>query len=87
MRFCSLLFLLMLCGTTQAQRLQPARKDSMGLSKSLPLVPRNFYTQHLSFFCRQEWQLQKRTNLNVFVRLGSKDYVDYLERKPNARRF
>ena len=53
----------------------------------MPLVPRNFYTQHLSFFCRQEWQLQKRTNLNVFVRLGSKDYVDYLERKPNARRF
>jgi hypothetical protein len=29
-------------------------------------------------------QLQKLTNVNVFFRLGSKNYVDYLERKPNA---
>ncbi len=48
-------------------------------------LPQNFYNQHLGFFCKKESQLQKSTSLNLFVRLGSKNYVDYLERKPNAR--
>ena len=49
-------------------------------------VPPQFYTQHLSFFCQKERQLQKVTRLPVFIRLGNKEYVDYLEQKPNARR-
>lgn len=48
------------------------------------LLPQNFYSQHLSFFCKKESQLQKASGLNLFIRLGTKDYVDYLERKPNA---
>ncbi|MFN2457184.1 MAG: hypothetical protein ABR502_03180 [Chitinophagaceae bacterium] len=44
----------------------------------------NYYTHHSGVFCRKELQLQKSTNINLFVRLGSKEYVDYLEKKPNA---
>jgi hypothetical protein len=88
MRVPCLLFLLMiLSAAAQAQRLQAPAKDSMGISKSFRIVPQNYYTTHLSFFCRKELQLQKRTTVNVFLRLGSKDYVDYLEQKPNARKF
>jgi hypothetical protein len=47
-------------------------------------LPANFYVQHLSFFCKKEVQIQKTTGLNFFFRLGNKEYVDYLERKPNA---
>ena len=34
--------------------------------------------------CKKEDQLQKATGLDLFIRLGSKNYVDYLEKKPNA---
>jgi hypothetical protein len=88
MRIRSLLFLLMIFSSAaQAQQLRAPQKDSMGFSKSLMVLPQNYYAQHLSFFCKKEVQLQKVTTVNVFFRLGSKDYVDYLERKPNARKF
>lgn len=51
---------------------------------SLTVVPPNFYTQHMGFMCQKEILLQKKTALRLFIRLGSKDYVDYMERKPNA---
>ncbi len=51
---------------------------------NIKTVPANYYTQQLSFFCKKEVQIQKTTGLNLFFRLGNKEYVDYLERKPNA---
>jgi hypothetical protein len=51
---------------------------------NIKTVPGNYYTQQLSFFCTKEVQIQKTTGLNLFFRLGNKEYVDYLERKPNA---
>jgi hypothetical protein len=51
---------------------------------SLKVLPPNFYTNHLSFFCKKEIQVQKITAIPVFFRLGSKEYVDQLERKPNT---
>lgn len=65
------------------QRLQLANDSAMP-HFSLRVLPQNFYTQQLSFFCKKEVQLQKLTSLPLFIRLGSKDYVDYLEKKPNA---
>jgi hypothetical protein len=78
-----LLFLALICCSTavNAQQLHWPAKDSMGFSKSLLIIPKNYYVQHLGFFCKTEWRLQKFTSLNLFVRLGSKEYVDYLERK------
>lgn len=66
-------------------QLHPAPKPTeVPTLKKNFLLPQNFYSQHLSFFCKKESQLQKATGLNLFIRLGSKDYVDYLEQKPNA---
>ena len=50
----------------------------------LPILPQNFYSQHIGFFCKKELQVQKTTSLPLYIRLGSKDYVDYLEGKPNT---
>jgi hypothetical protein len=71
-------------GKAAAQlRLTPPA-DSGGKAFSFRVLPQNFYNQHLSFFCQKEVQLQKLTTLPLFIRLGAKDYVDFLERKPNA---
>jgi len=47
-------------------------------------LPQNFYNHSLGYFCTKEIQLQKITSLPVYIRLGSKEYVDYLEGKPNS---
>ena len=61
-----------------------AIKDTVEKPNLLHPLPQNFYIQGLGFFCRKENQLQKATSLPLYIRLGSKEYVDYLERKPNA---
>ena len=58
--------------------------DSLPSIRLITVLPQNFYNQHKGYVCKKEDQLQKATGLNLFVRLGSKNYVDYLERKPNA---
>ncbi len=79
------LLLLLNSGKAVAQlRLRPL-PDSGSKTISLKVLPQNFYNQHLSFVCKKEVQLQKLTSLPIYIRVGSKDYVDYLEKKPNAR--
>jgi hypothetical protein len=58
------------------------------LSNILLLNPlqKTFYQQQLSFFCRKEWQFEKATSIPLRFRLGSLEYTDYLEQKPNAIR-
>jgi len=58
--------------------------DTVEKKISLRPLPQNFYNHSLGYFCKKEIQLQKLTSLPIFIRLGSKDYVDYLEKKPNA---
>jgi hypothetical protein len=58
--------------------------DTLEKKNLLHPLPQNFYNQSLGYFCKKENQLQKITSLPLFIRLGSKEYVDYLEHKPNA---
>ncbi len=51
------------------------------------LVPASFYCSNLGFFCKQELKIAKATKfkLPIAIRLGSLQYVDYLEGKPNTK--
>jgi hypothetical protein len=58
--------------------------DTVGKKIMFPVLPQNFYNNHLGFFCKKEFQVQKALSLPLFFRLGTKEYVDFLEKKPNA---
>ncbi len=47
------------------------------------VVPANFSLKNLSFFCRQEKRWENLTGVPFKFRLGSVQYVDWLEQKPN----
>jgi hypothetical protein len=66
-------------------QLNPMKHDvDLRSIRLITVLPQNFYNQHKGYMCKKEDQLQKATGLGLFIRLGSKNYVDYLERKPNA---
>jgi hypothetical protein len=56
------------------------------VSKSA-LVQPSFYCSNLGYFCKQELKLAKATKfkLPIAIRLGSLQYVDYMEGKPNTQ--
>jgi len=58
---------------------EPASSES--IQASFNLVHPSSYYEQLGFFCRKEIQLQKVTTVPVKFRLGSYDYVNWLEGK------
>ena len=51
-------------------------------SKDVPqTVKPDFYNQHLGFFCRQEWKVEKITHVPIRIRVGNPEHCNYLEQK------
>ena len=57
--------------------------DNGTLLKQLPEL-KSYEVQSMSFFCRKEWQFEKATSIPLRIRLGSLEYTNYMEQKPNA---
>lgn len=53
--------------------------------KKIFITP-NFYTQNMGAVCKVELKMQKQLKFPLFIRIGSKDYVDALEGKFGTRR-
>jgi hypothetical protein len=70
--------------TCASQSLWKPVSDTSAIKKEIRVLPRNFYSQHLTYFCKKELELQKIKPGGIFFRVGSKEYVDWLERKPNS---
>ncbi|HWR32865.1 MAG TPA: hypothetical protein VN451_05045 [Chitinophagaceae bacterium] len=48
------------------------------------IKPTTYIKDGIGWFCKKELQLDKITHLPVRFRLGSLDYVNWMEQKPNA---
>jgi hypothetical protein len=51
---------------------------------SCSTISADYYTRNFGFFCKKELQFEKATKIPLRFRLGSLQYNDYLEQKPNA---
>jgi len=51
---------------------------------SCSVIAADYYTQGFGFFCKKELQFEKASKIPLRFRLGSLQYNNYLEGKPNA---
>ncbi len=47
-------------------------------------IAKNFFAMQLGIVCKKELQFEKKTSIPLRLRLGSLDYTNYLEQKPNS---
>lgn len=50
---------------------------------SINNISSDYYTKNMGFMCKKELQLEKTTKIPLRFRLGSLNYVNYLEGKKN----
>jgi hypothetical protein len=50
-------------------------------SRSLQIIPADYYTQHFGFFCKKELAVEKFTKVPIRFRLGSLQQCNYYEGK------
>jgi hypothetical protein len=65
---------------------QPAVFILNSVNKPSPrlIIPGDLYVRRLGFICKKEWQFEKFSSIPFRFRLGSLDYTNYMEQKPNA---
>jgi hypothetical protein len=51
---------------------------------SCSVIDADFYSQGFGFFCKKELKFEKATKIPLRFRLGTLQYNDYLEGKPNT---
>ena len=71
---------LLFSGTSNAQIRTAHFPDSSALIQ-IKTIPPAYNCSQLPFTCKTELAIQKKLGLPIFLRLGSLEYVDYLERK------
>jgi hypothetical protein len=60
------------------------KRDIYVNSTFYSVITTDFYTCNFGFFCKKELQFEKATKIPLRFRLGSLQYNDYLEGKPNT---
>lgn len=48
-------------------------------------IPKDFFINGLGLICHYELKFEAKTSIPLRLRLGSLEYVNYLEQKPNSR--
>jgi hypothetical protein len=74
-------------GAKFQQYYKPEKKDPVCGDKILPafsLLPANYYSSGLAFFCKQEIKFENVTKIPFKFRLGSVQQCDWMEGKPNS---
>ncbi len=84
-------WVILLCVTSGKMSAQPFKRDSINLAnaKTVPVnlnapAP-NYYSKNIGIFCKYELLMDKELKVPVRFRLGSMDYCNYLEQKPNYK--
>jgi hypothetical protein len=61
--------------------INPIAETKNGTIQTQPIWPASGAMQQWGWFCMAEWRLQQKTKIPLYLRLGSKNYTDWLEGK------